>query len=110
MLAKRARSSVAWVVRSAEYSNLPSPSRGVARSLWGRSSFPQRDGDALSELAHTLVETGAAVLEVDQEAVATGLEVLRESLDYPFRRARDCVAAALVAPDLGLRSERYADA
>ena len=72
--------------------------------------MPQEGGDALCELAHTFVKTGTVVLEVDHEAVATSLEVLREPLDYPFRRARDRVAAALVAPDLGLSSERYADA
>ena len=70
----------------------------------------QRGGHPLAEFAHTLVETGTAVLEVDQEVVATGLHVLREPLDYPFRRAGDRVAAAFVAPDLGLRAERYADA
>jgi hypothetical protein len=75
-----------------------------------RTGLPQRSGHPLAELEHTLVETGTAVVEVDDEAVAAGLDVLQEPLDRPLRRAGDRMTATLVAPSLGLGPKRYADA
>ena len=87
-----------------------STSTRVVWSLWRRNSAAQRGGDVLAKLKHTLVEAWTAILEVDEEAVAAGLDVLREPLNYPFRRPRDRVTATLVAPDLWLGSERHTDA
>jgi len=57
----------------------------------------------------TLLEARAVVVEVDDEPVAAGLDVLEEGLKHPFGRARDRLAAALVAAGLGLALKRDAD-
>jgi len=75
-----------------------------------RAGSPQWCGDSFAEFEYALVETGTAVVEVDEEAVAPGLDVLHEPLERPLGWAGDYVAATLVAARLRLRPKRYADA
>jgi hypothetical protein len=83
-----------------------------SRRNWGArltGSF-QESRYLLPELEHALIEAWTAVIEVHDEAVATGLDVLQEPLDRPLGGPGDRVSAALVAPSCGLGLEEYADA
>src|SRR6187200_648484 len=58
----------------------------------------------------SLVEAGPLVIEVDDEAVGTGLDVLGEPFGNPAGRAGDRMPAALVDPRARLGLEVDADA
>ena len=53
--------------------------------------------DLVGEAPYPLLEARAVVLEVDDEAVGACLDVLREPLRDPLRRAGDRVPAPFVS-------------
>ena len=92
------RSQVPWRADAAQNEGQPRRpfQRLPARVPCARWLVRQEGYDLVREAPHPLIETRAVVGEVDDEAVAAGIEVLAELLGDRVGRAGNGVPASLV--------------